>query len=65
MGRASTGSKRKYNEKAYDRIIFSVKKGTKQALQEAAAECGESLNGYIKRAVGNQYADEMGMDIKL
>ena len=65
MGKTSTASKRKYNEKAYDRVSLTVKKGTKQILQEVAAKKGDSINGYIKKAVMSQYAADTGEDIKL
>ena len=65
MGKTSTSSKRKYNEKAYDRINLTVKKGTKQALQEAAKDKGESINGYIKNAVQAQYKADTGKEIDL
>lgn len=65
MGKTSTESKRKYNEKAYDRINLTVKKGTKQNLQEVAKEKGESINGYIKSAVKTQYRSDTGEDIEL
>lgn len=65
MGKTSTESKRKYNEKAYDRINLTVKKGTKQALQEAAKDKGESINGYIKNAVQARYEADTGEKIEL
>lgn len=65
MGKTSTESKRKYNEKAYDRINLTVKKGTKQALQEAAKDKGKSINGYIKNAVQARYEADTGEKIDL
>lgn len=48
MGKTSTESKRKYNEKAYDRISLTVKKGMKELYMEQAKEKGfDSLNSYI------------------
>ncbi len=41
----------KYNAKAYDRINIAVPKGRKEAIQDAAAAIGESLNKYITTAV--------------
>jgi hypothetical protein len=41
----------KYNSKAYDRIELLVPKGMKSVLQAYAKNGGESLNGFIKRAV--------------
>lgn len=49
----------------YDRINLTVKKGIKQALQEAAKDKGESINGYIKNAVQAQYKADTGKEIDL
>lgn len=65
MGKTSTASKQKYNEKAYDRINLTVKKGMKQSLQEVAKESGESINGYIKTAIQSRYKADTGNDIDL
>ena len=42
---------RKYKLKAYDRLEISVEKGKKADLQAHAAENGESLNGFVNRAI--------------
>ena len=44
---ARTVANNKYNEKAYDRINLTVKKGNKEKIQAAATAAGESVNGYI------------------
>ena len=49
---------RKYKEKAYDRLEISVPKGRKADLQAHAADRGESLNGFVNRAVDNQVAQD-------
>lgn len=49
MSRTSTAAKRKYNEKAYDRIALTVKKGLKEVYQKRAEEQGMSLNSYINK----------------
>jgi uncharacterized protein (DUF1778 family) len=41
----------RYNAKAYDRISLMVKKGEKETIQAHAAERGESVNGFINRAI--------------
>lgn len=52
MGKTSTASKQKYNEKTYDRIALTVKpKGKKEELREHAKANGESLNSFINRAI--------------
>ncbi len=65
MGKTSAAVKNRYISKAYDRINLTVKKGTKQALQEAAKNKGESINGYIKNAVQARYEADTGEKIKL
>ena len=51
MDKTSTASKQKYNEKAYDRIALTVKKGEKDRLKAHAEQQGETLNGFINRAI--------------
>ena len=51
QGTASTRAKNKYNSKAYDRVSLQVKKGKKETIQTHADERGESLNGFVNRAI--------------
>lgn len=60
-----TQKQNEFISKAYDRINLTVKKGTKQALQEAAKDKGESINGYIKNAVQARYEADTGRKIEL
>lgn len=41
----------KYISKAYDRINLTVPKGQKERLQAHAEAHGESVNGFINRAI--------------
>ena len=41
----------KYTLKAYDRLEIKVKKGCKEELKAYAAGRGESLNGFVNRAI--------------
>lgn len=41
----------KYNAKAYDRIELKVKKGEKDKIKSHAESNGESLNGFVNRAI--------------
>lgn len=43
-----------YNKQAYDRISVLVPKGTKEQIQTAAKENGESVNGFINRLIVNE-----------
>ena len=51
MGKASTRAQNKYIAKAYDRINLTVPKGKKETIQAHAAAQGESVNGFINRAI--------------
>lgn len=50
-GKTSAASKNKWNEKAYDRINLTVSKGKKDKIKEHAESRGESVNGFINRAI--------------
>ncbi len=51
MAKPQTKASNKYNAKAYDRIALQVKKGERDKLREHAQQHGESLNGFINRAI--------------
>ena len=51
MGKASTRAQNKYISKAYDRINLTMPKGKKDIVQSHAASRGESVNGFINRAI--------------
>ncbi len=65
MGLKSTASKNKWNAENYERVSLSIKKGSKQPLQDVAKANGESINGYIKSAVQARYKADTGNDIEL
>lgn len=50
-GKASAASKNKWNDKAYDRINLTVPKGKKDQIKEHAESRGESVNGFLNRAI--------------
>ena len=50
-GKTSNESKRKYNEKAYDRIQLVVKKGKKEEIKAYAENHGYSLNSFVNEAI--------------
>lgn len=49
--KASTVAKNKYNAKNYDSLRIVVPKGQKAEIQAHATTQGESLNGFVKRAI--------------
>ena len=51
MGKASTKAQNKYISKKYDRISLVVEKGKKETIKEHAEAFGESLNGFINKAI--------------
>ncbi len=55
-GTSATRAKRKYNEKNYERVALVVAKGRKAILQAHATSKGESLNGFINRAIDETIA---------
>lgn len=58
MGKTSTDSKRKYNEKAYERVALSVKRGEKDKIKAHAESLGMSLNAYIVKLIENDMNQE-------
>lgn len=49
--KTSSAVKNRYNAKAYDQLPIRVKKGKKSDLQAYVAQRGESLNGFVNRAI--------------
>lgn len=43
----ATKAKRKYNDKAYERIVVFTKTGEKKKIKQRAEELGKSVNAYI------------------
>ena len=64
MGKAATRAQNKYINKAYDRINLTVSKGRKAILQEHADAHGESLNGFINRAIDETIARDGGQEVE-
>lgn len=58
MGKASTRAQNKYIAKAYDRINLTVPKGKKDTIQAHAEAQGESVNGFINRAIDHQISQD-------
>lgn len=51
MSKTSSAVKNRYNDKAYDRINLTVPKGQKDIIKAHAESQGESVNGFIHRAI--------------
>ena len=51
-GKASTKAKNKYNAENYERFsLVFTEKGKKEKIKAHAEQQGESLNGFINRAI--------------
>lgn len=60
MGKAATKAKNKYNAENYERISLNVDKGEKDKIKAHAESMGESVNGFINRAIENQIERDKG-----
>ena len=50
---------KKYEQEKVDRVIFRVPKGTKEEIQAHAEKQGESLAGFLNRAVRETMARDL------
>ena len=50
-GKNSYESIKRYEDKAYDKILVRLPKGRKEEIQAFAAAQGESTNAFINRAI--------------
>ena len=53
----------KYDTKAYDRVALIVPKGKKAELQAHAESRGESLNGFVNRAIDETVRRDTGEEV--
>ena len=51
VSKAQQKAVNKYVKNNYDRINVTFPKGKKEVIMQAAEAAGESVNGYIKKAV--------------
>ena len=61
MARTSAKVKNRYNDKAYDRINLTVPKGQKDIIKAHAESQGESVNGFIQRAINTTMKNDKGI----
>ncbi len=50
-GKSSTKAKNKYNAANYDNLRIVVPKGKKELIKIHAENQGESINGFVNRAI--------------
>ena len=55
-GKNSYESIKRYEDKAYDKILVRMPKGQKDLIQAHAEAQGESTNGFINRAISETMA---------
>ena len=58
--KTSAKSKNEWIAKAYDRINLTLPKGQKDIIKAHAESQGESVNGFISRAIENQMERDRG-----
>lgn len=51
MTLSATRAKNRYNEKHYDRLSISVRKGEKEKIKKISERRGESLNRFVLQAI--------------
>ena len=49
----------KYNKEKYKRIALNVSPDKFQQIKDHATSCGESVNGYIKKAIDERLKKEL------
>lgn len=62
VSKKQQASVNRYIAKSYDRINLTVPKGKKEIIQNFAQSVGESVNGFINRAIDDAMRDENKTD---
>ena len=63
VSKAQQKAQNKWIAKAYDRINLTVPKGKKDTIQAHAETQGESVNGFINRAIDHQMSCDRDKDL--
>lgn len=50
-GKTSYASIKKYEDKAYDKVLLRLPKGQREEIKAHAEAQGESVNGFVGRAI--------------
>ncbi len=58
VSKKQQASVNRYIAKSYDRINLTVSKGKKERIQNYAQSVGESVNGFINRAIDEALKEE-------
>ena len=62
QGTAQTRAKNKYNAKTYDSLRIVEKKGPKHIIKAHAEARGESINGFVSRAIDETIERDKGTE---
>lgn len=62
VSKAQQRATNKFIAKTYDRINLTIPKGRKELIQTHAAARGESVNGFIGRAIAETMARDQASD---
>lgn len=62
VSKAQQKAVNKYVKNNYDRINVTIPKGKKDVIQEAAAAAGETVNGFIKKAIEMRLGSSLSDD---
>ncbi len=62
-GKNSYESIKRYEDKAYDKVLVRMPKGRKAKIQSHAAAHGESVNGFIGRAISETMERDNGRTV--
>ena len=57
-GKNSYASIKRYEDKSYDKVLLRLYKGQRDTIQAHAEAQGESVNGFINRAIDNQISQD-------
>lgn len=60
VSKAQQRAVHKYVKANYDRLELTVPRGRKAEIKAHADSCGESVNAFINRAIGNQIERDNG-----
>ena len=58
MGKTSNTVKDRWNRQNYDSLLIRLPKGKKERIQNFAQSVGESVNGFINRAIDEAMKEE-------
>ena len=58
MGKTSNTVKDRWNRQNYDSLLIRLHKGKKERIKNLAHSVGESVNGFINRAIDEAMKEE-------